>query len=313
MEPKIIPNFYINASPHRWKAFCQDKYEKSLLLFITGKCNLNCTNCFSITSRGNQEMTVEQAVNIVKANPSFTKIDLMGGEPLLHPQLTEMITELNRLNRQVSLYTNGICLDRLDNRVMPIRACVSFHEIDSEDLSRKPLAPIADKLEHFVRQGNVLKLVFLMDRWNAKRALQIVDYVDQNLSFVKKLTIGLMRYENDYWNDCHCGVLSFHDYAQTVQHILDAYTGRLSIDIFLKGVLDFGIDPGFMPNRTNRFKCVFPDNTYSSCLFTACDTTHATLPQTLILPKERESCMHTCKNSCLADKIRLINITKDDI
>ena len=140
--------------------------------------------------------------------------------------------------------------------------------------------------------------------------MEIVDYVDHHMPFVKKLTIGLMRYENDYWNDNHPGVLSFSDYAKTVQEILDTYTGRLSMDVFLKGVLDFSVDPGYMPNRTNRFKCVFPDNTYSGCLFTACDATHATLPETLQLPKERNRCMHTCRQSCLADKVRLINQQK---
>ena len=200
MEHNQFPHFHINVNPCKWKAGWQTSYEKSLLLFITGKCNLQCANCFSASSRGNQEMTVTQVVEIAKANPSFKKIDLMGGEPLLHPHISEIITELRNLGREVSLYTNGICLNRLEARIMPIRACVSFHEIHSDDPSRKPLARITSVLENFVRLGNSLKLVFLLDQWNVNHAMEIVDYVDHHMPFIKKLTIGLMRYENDYWN-----------------------------------------------------------------------------------------------------------------
>ena len=52
-----------------------------------------------------------------------------------------------------------------------------------------------------------------------------------------------MRYENDYWNDNRPNVLPFEEYAKTVQSIIDNYDGRLDLDIFMKGVLDFEGDP----------------------------------------------------------------------
>lgn len=304
----IIPEYKIKVDESKWKIKWQKKYEKSLLLFITGKCNLNCENCFSISSRDSQEMTLEQIRKILDANTEFNKIDLMGGEPLLHKQISEIIKEIKLRNKQPSIYTNGIKLDKIKSDDMPIRACVSFHEIEAKNPSRKPLKPIMNNLEKFVNKGNKLKLVFLMDKYNIERALEIVNYVDNNMPFVSKLTIGLMRYENDYWNDNYEGVLPFEEYAKKVQEILDIYDGRLSLDIFLKGVLSFENDPGNLPNRVNRFKCVFQDLTYSDCLYTACDLKHPKLEDTYKVPDSFCKCKHTGKEKCLADKVRLTRL-----
>ena len=76
---KNIPEFNICVNPQKWLVKWQNEYHKSLLLFITGRCNLNCENCFSISSRDNNELLLEQIEKIVDANPDFEKIDLMGG------------------------------------------------------------------------------------------------------------------------------------------------------------------------------------------------------------------------------------------
>lgn len=303
-----IKEFKMNVNPNRWKINWQDTYEKSLLLFITGKCNLNCKNCFSTSTRNSVEMTLEQIRKILDANKAFKKIDLMGGEPLLHKDIEQIIEEIRKRNLHPSIYTNGIKLNELSEDIMPIRACVSFHEIESENPSRKPLKPILHNLSEFAKKGNKLKLVFLMDRYNVDRALEIVDFVDKNMIFVDKLTIGLMRYENDYWNDNHEGVLPFESYANHVQKLINEYTGRLDLDIFLKGVLTFEGDPGDLPNRVNRFKCVFQDLTYSDCLYNACDLKHPNLANNYKLPESLCSCKHTGKRKCLADKVRLTKV-----
>ena len=302
--------FTIIPDPRKWEITWQSSYDKSLLLFLTGKCNLNCTNCFSVTSRGTLEMTLDQVCNIVDANPSFKKVDLMGGEPLLHPNISEIIDKLMTRGKNVTIYTNGILLNRLDCGIMPVRACVSFHEIDSDNPSRKPLRLIQKNLTKFVDIGNALKLVFLLDQWNANKALDIIEFVDREMPFIKKLTLGLMRYENDYWNDDQYGVLPFADYANTIRHILNEYDGRLSFDVFLKGVLEFNNCPADIPNRTNRFKCVFPDYSFSHCLFSVSNE-HQPLPTSLILPQEYDLCSHTGRKSCLADKVRLNRVFKE--
>lgn len=305
---KRIEEYHINVDSKKWKINWQDTYQKSLLLFITGKCNLNCRNCFSTSTRNSVEMTLDEVKKILDANPEFNKIDLMGGEPLLHKDINQIINEIKIRNKQPSIYTNGIKLRDISTDNMPIRACVSFHEISSDNPSRKPIKPIMSNLSEFANKGNKLKLVFLMDKYNADKSLEIVNFVDENMPFVNKMTIGLMRFENDYWNDNHPGVLPFNLYAQNVQKIINEYSGRLDLDIFLKGVLSFDGDPGIKENRVNRFKCIFQDLTYSDCLYNACDYKHSKINSDLKLPKSFNKCKHTGKQKCIADKVRLTKV-----
>lgn len=307
---KDIKQYKIVVNDDKWEIKWQSTYEKSLLLFITGKCNLNCKNCFSLSTHNSKEMSFEEVKNIINANNDYNKIDLMGGEPLLHSQVISIIDYLNQIKKSVSVYSNGIKLDLITDLGYPIRACISFHEIDSNDPSRKPLNRIVDKIKEFVNNNNKIKLVLLLDNLNYTKANEIVDYVDKNMPYINKLTIGLMRYENDYWNDNHPNVLSFEEYAKTIQNIIDTYDGRLDLDIFMKGVLEFSDDSGDYPNRVNRFKCVFQDLTFCDCLYNACDYTHPKLDETYKLPDCLSVCKHTNKKKCLADKVRLINKRK---
>lgn len=300
--------YSIHTDPSRWKVIWQDCYQRSLLLFVTGKCNLNCANCFSISSRNSIEMSLEQITQILDANPAYTKVDLMGGEPLLYSDIPALLALLREKKKQISVYTNGLLLPKLYDQG-PLRACVSFHELTSSDPHRKPLMAVAEILEKFSAfPGNQLKLVFLMDRTNVSHAMETIHFVDQNLGFVNKLTIGLMRYENDYWNDDCPGVLPFAQYASAVQEMVDQYTGRLNLDIFLKGVLKFPGDPGNLPNRVNRFRCVFQDMSYSDCLYNACAPIHPQLDRSFKLPENRAKCRHTGRQCCLADKVRLLRV-----
>ena len=95
-------------------------------------------------------------------------------------------------------------------------------------------------------------------------------------------------------------------------HFYNEYEGRLNLDIFLKGVLNFEGDPGDLPNRVNRFKCVFQDLTYSDCLYNACDLKHPKLSKDYKLPESLCNCKHTGKKKCLADKVRLTKVKKEE-
>lgn len=307
---KDIKQYKINVNNEKWAIKWQSTYDRSLLLFITGQCNLNCKNCFSISTRNSKEMTLDDIKNIIAANNDYQKIDLMGGEPLMHPKILGIIDYLKSINKSVSVYTNGNKLDMITNLDYPIRACISFHEIESDNPSRKPIKPIVDKIEDFVKHNNKIKLILLLDKLNYNKASDIIEFVDSKMPFINKLTIGLMRYENDYWNDNHPNVLPFEEYAKTIQMIVNDYDGRLDLDIFMKGVLEFDGNPGNLPNRVNRFKCIFQDLTYCDCLYNACDYSHPKLRDDFKLPECLKECKHTKKKKCLADKVRLLNKRK---
>jgi len=88
----------------------------TLQVFITNACNLSCEGCFaeSTIKENNLHMRIEE---YEKAIANFLKkggkqINLLGGEPLIHPKLKEIMA-INKSNEiKTTIYTNGNLLNR---------------------------------------------------------------------------------------------------------------------------------------------------------------------------------------------------------
>ena len=89
---------------------------------ITNKCNLNCKGCghFSpLYENDNWFMDVEQIKNDLKRLSSIFKLNIfkiMGGEPLLHPQIKEICLIVKKYipEGHVWIVTNGILLNEYE-------------------------------------------------------------------------------------------------------------------------------------------------------------------------------------------------------
>ena len=84
---------------------------KSISLELTNRCNLLCKHC-STNASPNGEIFLD--LNTVKKLLQESKkhgakyLSLSGGEPLLHPQIAEILKYADNLNYKIDLYTSGI-------------------------------------------------------------------------------------------------------------------------------------------------------------------------------------------------------------
>src|SRR3984885_11732365 len=72
-------------------------------------CNLKCNGCGKIQQPANllrQRMPVERAVGAVLESGA-PMVSIAGGEPLMHPQIDEMVAELVKRKKYVYLCTNA--------------------------------------------------------------------------------------------------------------------------------------------------------------------------------------------------------------
>ncbi|MDR1149499.1 MAG: radical SAM protein [Spirochaetaceae bacterium] len=110
--------FYIRASS--WKRLKPRK----ILRFetdIVSHCNLNCTGCNHFSPLCKEEFVdVNSLARDFARLSELTKrktenIDIMGGEPLLHPEITKII-ELGRkyFDGPINIVTNGILLPKMN-------------------------------------------------------------------------------------------------------------------------------------------------------------------------------------------------------
>jgi len=90
---------------------------KNLTIDINGTCNLECDFCYS--ELDGTRLNKDEVLNIIQANPDFSKVELGGGEPFIHPELLNIVKQLVTKDKQVHLSTNGTLIPRefldLDN------------------------------------------------------------------------------------------------------------------------------------------------------------------------------------------------------
>jgi len=97
------------------------KFPLVLMLEPLFKCNLNCSGCGRIREYRDildAKLSLEQCIEAAdQANAPV--ISITGGEPLLHPQITDIINELLKRKYFVYLCTNGVLLDGFLDDIKP--------------------------------------------------------------------------------------------------------------------------------------------------------------------------------------------------
>ncbi len=111
-----------------------------LRLSLTDRCNLACRYCSAGDRQGTYRIDSAFAVGLVRwlsSRHGVRHVRLTGGEPLLHPQLLEMIAALSTLGTldEITLTTNGQALaglaDRLRNAGLT-RVNISLDTLDAD-------------------------------------------------------------------------------------------------------------------------------------------------------------------------------------
>lgn len=111
---------------------------KKAYLEITNVCNLSCAFCPK-TSREPRFVSVEEFASLIEQVQPLTDyvyLHLMG-EPLLHPQLGEILSLCHRAGLKVSLTTNGTLLAKRQELLLCspalYRVSVSLHSFEAND------------------------------------------------------------------------------------------------------------------------------------------------------------------------------------
>ncbi len=87
-------------------------------------CNLACAGCGKIQHPADvlkQRMPVEQAVAAIE-ECGAPMVSIAGGEPLMHPQIGELVDRLIKMKRYVFLCTNAALIPKKIDRFTPSRS-----------------------------------------------------------------------------------------------------------------------------------------------------------------------------------------------
>jgi MoaA/NifB/PqqE/SkfB family radical SAM enzyme len=121
-------------------------------LIVTRRCNLSCGYCneFDKVSQPVPYDTLTARIDHLTDVLGVTIMDFLGGEPLLHPQIAELIGYARRKGCWTNIITNGLLLSA--ERITQLNAagldsmCVSIDRINPTPFSHKGLKPLRKRL-----------------------------------------------------------------------------------------------------------------------------------------------------------------------
>lgn len=121
----FIRPFRVSKFATRIFGFWYKRSNSAIEIDITYNCNLNCLNCnrSCTQAKTDESMTIDQIKNFIEQsiekNIKWKKISLVGGEPLIHENIFEIIDLIlhykNHFSRKTKIYlvTNGILEEKL--------------------------------------------------------------------------------------------------------------------------------------------------------------------------------------------------------
>lgn len=170
-----------------------------LIFHITYSCNMSCKGCLAISDVQREGVQpYEEVLETIKQwsqvlDPQW--IQIFGGEPLMHPRIKDIVTDLRTYwpEARISLPTNGLLLRRIMDpdwieSVVPMEVRVSLHRNDDEGRFFKPL--IKDFMSMYTGwQRNTREI--------NEYGLPESDKIPMLFNFTKgALSIAVVHYEN---------------------------------------------------------------------------------------------------------------------
>jgi MoaA/NifB/PqqE/SkfB family radical SAM enzyme len=123
-------------------------------LYVTDQCNLDCAYCTEYDNSMAHPSTAELKSWLRKIRELGTmRIALVGGEPLLHPDIVEIVRYCRELGFATSLTTNGFLLTRellgrLEQAGLQVMQ-ISVDRMTPSPVTRKSFKTILPKLDYF--------------------------------------------------------------------------------------------------------------------------------------------------------------------
>jgi organic radical activating enzyme len=267
--------------------------KQTLQMFVTNRCNLRCVDCFYADGLGKNEMSLGEyqdlvGMALVSAGVRYLphKVNLLGGEPALHPNLAEMVKYNSMLGLQSVIYTNGYNLDEIC-QIPGAKVRVGVHGVRNCD---KPLLGIPKTDHEFT-------LVYMTNKLNFEDIYDVPLWLKYNYPQVIEMCISSIQ--NAHTRETlHGGtsvLFSPIDYANHINSLL------------VSRILWGNIRHLFIPTRG-----IFtPSNSVSSCRFinvftggkreVMCPLDISTMATKLQYPCNKE----TSTGACMLQKIML--------
>lgn len=162
---------------------------QKIYIEILNTCNLKCEFC-TPTNRKNKIMTVEEFENVINKIKDYTNIITLHvkGEPLLHPNLKEILEKIDKTNLKVNITTNGILVKK-QLEVLKKSKClrqlnISLHSFSQNEKIEYNLQNYMENILFSVRKLKKNNIYISYRLWNLKD----IKENNENIEILEKLS-----------------------------------------------------------------------------------------------------------------------------
>lgn len=223
-----------------WDRYVEVQVEKrnTLQIFITNKCNLKCKECFArniIDNDKNMEVEEYKIVVFDFIQKQGKQINIIGGEPFLHPQLLEFLKINQRYELKTTIYTNGYYLDKYkEQQLQGAKLRVSVYSYNED---YKPITNIKTNIP--------LDICYMVSKnTTVEDLLKSIKYIENNLNCNVFFISSLRELDNErkeFFDDTDI-TMPVIEYKELVHNLLDKYVGHMDIHVSKRGVFESSVN-----------------------------------------------------------------------
>lgn len=160
-------------------------------LFITGKCNAKCAYCYvDINKNPERKFCFDEWTSIIDTlyKKGTRMISLVGGEPLLHPDIGRLVAYIVEKNIFLNLTTNGFLLgEHLDTVKQATEVSISLDGgivPHNKNRGKMSFERAAKGIDLAVENGVKVRLCAVVTRYNFDQIDFLIDYAEQRNLFI---------------------------------------------------------------------------------------------------------------------------------
>lgn len=224
----------------------------TLQVFITNECNLRCKGCFAryVMKDGNKYMDFEEYEKVVSRflDKRGKQINIMGGEPLMHPMLEDFLTLNQEKGIKTTIYTNGYFMNRYSERQFhgaKLRVSVYCQEGKVKSVEKLPRTDTEFDPNFMVTKNS-----------KVEELLESAEYLERNFNSKVFFIFSMRELDNprqEFFDDTE-NTMPVIEYKELVHNFMTRYKGNMDIHVSKRGVFE---STKTLPDRKCRFANYF--------------------------------------------------------
>lgn len=204
-------------------------------IFITNRCNLRCKGCFARHAmEGEVDISTDEYKKAVKdgLEKGVKQINLLGGEPLVHPQLGELLAINRRYGLKTSVYTNGYFLDKYD---------ADFWQDAKLRVSLYCKAGGVKAVDNLPDVDCRIDVCYMVSRdTTVEELLATAQNLEENYNCPVFFISSIRELDNpnrEFFDDTDI-TMNLLDYKKLVHEFLEKYEGNMEVHVSKRGVFE---------------------------------------------------------------------------